>query len=152
MQNLISRAIEIMIKTERLHKHLIDTNASTIGMHRTQHIILMHIDRNKRIESQKSLAERMGITPAAITGALQKLEASGYIKRIVGCDNRYNEIEITEEGRAIVEKTKHLFDLSDRELFNGFTPEELEGYICYINKIYKNIEKQLESFCPGGEL
>ena len=151
MDNIISKAIEIMIKTERMHKHLIDANASTIGMHRTQHIILMHIDRNKRIESQKSLADRMGSTPAAITGALQKLEASGYIRRIVGCDNRYNEIEITDAGRLIVEKTKHLFDSVDRTLFDDFTPEELEGYITFLNKINNNIEKQLDVFSGGDK-
>lgn len=151
MDSKISRAIDIMIKTERMHKHLIDTYAQTIGIHRTQHRILMYIDKNKRIESQKCLAERMGITQAAITGAIKKLEASGYIRRSVGCDNRYNEIEITEEGKIIVEKTKHLFESVDRALFEGFSELELQGYENYLNKIYENIEKKLEAFSSGGE-
>lgn len=149
MENKLREAIDIMIKTERMHKHLIDTYAETVGMHRTQHIILMHIDRNKKIESQKCLAERMGITPAAITGALKKLEAAGYIRRSAGCDNRYNEIEITDEGRTIVEKTKHLFEMADKTLFEGFTVEELEGYIGYLEKIHLNIEKQFFAISGG---
>ena len=70
----ISSAVNVMIQTERMHKHMLDSNVSKIGLHRTQHRVLMHIARRGKLLSQKALAEHIGITPAAITGVLKKLE------------------------------------------------------------------------------
>ena len=86
----ISSAVNVMIQTDRMHKQLLDSNVSKIGIHRTAHRVLMHIARHGRMLSQKSLAEHIGITPAAMTGVLKKLESDGYIERVHGDDNRYN--------------------------------------------------------------
>ena len=146
----ISRAVNIMIQTDRMHKHLFDSNVSKIGIHRTQHRVLMHIARHGKLESQKSLAEHIGITPAAITGVLKKLESDGYIERVQGSDNRYNEVKMTERGRAVVEESFLLFLRLDTSLFAGFSDEELDGYIYCLEKIQNNIRKNLDT--PIGEV
>ena len=52
----------------------------------------------------------------------------------------------------ITKKTKELFAAADRSLFEGFTDEELDGYINCIEKIYHNIRKQLPGAeCCGGK-
>ena len=86
-ESKIFSAVNVMIKTDRLHKHLLDASVSKIGLHRTQHRILMHIARHKRIDSQKCLADHIGVSAAAITGALKKLEKDGYIKRLQGAED-----------------------------------------------------------------
>ena len=141
----IFSAVNTMIKTDRMHKHLLDSNVGKIGIHRTQHRILMHIAHNDKLRSQKSLAEHIGISPAAITGALKKLECGGYIKRAQGSDGRYNEVLITELGKKAVEDTKVLFSALDTSLFDGFTDDELEGYIYYLEKIQSNINRHIEN-------
>ena len=144
-ENRIFSAVNTMIKTDRMHKHLLDSNVGKIGIHRTQHRILMYISRNNKLGSQKSLAEHLGVSAAAITGALKKLECDGYIKRAQGSDNRFNEFEITDLGKKAVEDTKQLFSALDTSLFEGFTDEELDGYIYYLEKIQKNINKHFEN-------
>lgn len=139
----ISSAVNTMIQTDRMHKQLLEANVSKIGLHRTQHRVLMHIARHGKLLSQKSLAEHIGITPAAITGVLKKLERDGYIERIHGDDNRYNEVKVTELGRKVVEESKLLFLSLDTSLFEGFSDSELEGYIAYLEKIQKNIREKL---------
>ena len=146
----ISSAVNIMIKTDRLHKQLLDNTVSGIGIHRSQHRILMHIARNNKLVSQKSLAEHMGITPAAITVALKKLEKDGYIKRKQGEDNRFREVEITEAGKRVVNETRELFSKADTSLFENFSDEELEGYVMSLEKINANIRKQLPNCNEGG--
>ena len=142
----ISSAVNIMIQTDRMHKHLLDGSVSKIGLHRTQHRVLMHIARHGKMLSQKSLAEHIGITPAAITGVLKKLEQDGYIKRVQGDDNRYNEVKVTELGKRVVEDSFALFTKLDTSLFEGFSDSELDGYIGYLKKIQENIRKNSESF------
>lgn len=64
----LSRAVDMMIRTDRMHKSMIDSRVKEIGIHRTQHRILMHLARCDKLPSQKELAERLDITPAAVTG------------------------------------------------------------------------------------
>ena len=142
----IASAVSIMIQTDRMHKHLLDSKVSKIGLHRTQHRVLMHIARKDKLLSQKSIAEHMGLTPAAITGVLKRLESDGYIKRIVGSDNRYNEVVITDLGKKIVEDSYRLFSEVDASLFDGFTESELDGYISCLQKIQSNIKAREENY------
>ena len=148
----ISSAVNAMITTNRMHKHLFDLSVADIGIHRTQHRILMYISRNNRLVSQKSISEHMGITDAATTAAIKRLEADGYIKRTQGTDARYREVEITEKGRLIVEHTRELFLRIDTSLFDGFSEEELDGYITYLEKIQANINKRMSQCTVGGEV
>lgn len=145
--NGIAKAIDMMLITDRMHKHLIDFQASKIGIHRTQHRILMHIARNGKLGSQKSIAEHMGVSSAAITMALKKLEQGGYIERNQGSDGRFNEVTITEKGKMIVEETKQLFTAADTSLFDGFSDAELESYMKILTKIQENIGKQMPKAC-----
>ena len=143
-ESRLAKAIEIMIKTEHMHKSLIDYNARTLGIHRTQHRILMHLARKEKLPSQKELADCLDVTPAAITGALKKLEFDGYVERTLGHDNRFNELKITEKGRELVKKTCRLFSEVDSSLFDGFTDDQLDTYINCLEKLQSNIKKQCE--------
>ena len=138
----LSRAIEMMIKTDKMHRCMIDARVKEIGIHRTQHRILMNLARNGALPSQKELADRLGITPAAVTGALKKIEQDGYVERTLGQDTRYNELKITEKGRAMVDKTRELFSAADTAMFDGFTDEELDTYISCLEKLQSNMKKQ----------
>ena len=139
----VFKAIEMFIKTNRMHKKLIDFGVqSSINIHRTQHIILMHLAKCNTLLSQKELAEHLNITPAAVTGALKKLECDGYIRRSVGGDNRYNEITITEQGRRVVEESRALFQRIDRSLFVGFSDEEIRTFTDFLERMQNNMRME----------
>lgn len=140
----LSRAIDMMIKTDHMHKALIDFRVSDLGIHRTQHRILMHLARHESLPSQKELAKYLDVTPAAITGALKKIEQNGYVERTLGRDNRYNELRITDKGRELVLRTRQLFSEIDTAMFEGLSDEELDTYISCLEKLQSNIRKQCE--------
>lgn len=144
-ESKLPKAVDMMIRTDRMHRCLIDTCVRDIGIHRTQHRILMHLARHEMLPSQKELAEHLDVTPAAVTGALKKIERDGYIERKLGHDNRYNEINITEKGRALVRLTHEIFSDADTSLFDGFSDDELGAYISCLEKIQKNIKMRLDS-------
>ena len=134
--------IDLLIKINRAHKKTIDYSVSTkIGLHRTQHIILMKLSKSNSLPSQKELAKHIGVSAAAISGALKKLEESELITRRIGSDCRFNEIEITEKGKSIVSITKKLFAEIDKGLFEGFTDDELISFMGYLDRINKNVNK-----------
>ncbi len=143
MSNIkLSRAIEMMMKINKMHHEMIHFRAKEIGMHRTQHRILMHLAMDAKLSSQKELADRLHITPAAITVALKKIEQEGYVERALGHDARYNELKITEKGRALVNRTQEIFHRADTAMFENFSDEELDAYISCLEKIQLNIQKQ----------
>ncbi len=143
-EDRLNRAIEMMIRTDHMHRHLIDSCVKDIGVQHTQHRILMHLARHKLLPSQKELAEHLNITAAAVTLSLKKLERDGYIERSLGQDNRFNEIMITEKGRALVSKTRDAFSKTDRSLFVSFTSEELDAYIKALEKMQENMNRIIE--------
>ncbi len=144
LETKLSRAVEMMIKTDRMHKCMIDARVREIGIHRTQHIILMNLAGCDKLPSQKELAERLDVTPAAVTGALKSMEQSGYIEKTLGQDNRYNEVKITPKGRELVARTHELFSEADVSMFEGFSEAELDNYIASLEKLQANIKKQCE--------
>ena len=143
-QALLESAIRMMMRTDRMHRGLIEDGVKDIGLHRTAHMILMTLAREKKCPSQKELAERFSITPAAVTGILKNLERDGYIIREVGRDTRYNEISITERGREVVEISRKKFREVDSSMFSGFSDEELRQYIAMLEKIQANMDKKME--------
>jgi DNA-binding MarR family transcriptional regulator len=104
----------------------------------------MYLAASERLPSQKELADHLDISPAAVTGAIKKIEADGYIERKQGRDNRYYELMITDKGRELVKKTKNIFCEADASMFVGFTDEELDIYISCLEKLQANIRKQYE--------
>ncbi len=138
-------AVNMLIQTNRLHKRLIDTKvAGRIGLHRTQHIILMRLAKTGVLPSQKELADHLGVSAAAITTALKKLESGGYIERSCGNDNRYNEIRITALGKTTVEDSKSIFLEIDKSMFINFSYGEIDELIASLEKIQNNILSQME--------
>lgn len=128
-----------LIQTDRLHRSVVESFLASLGIHRSQHLILMHLSKENEAPSQKSLAEHFKISPAAIAVTLKKLEENGYILRISHKDDvRLNNITLTEKGKEIVEKSKTLFEETDFAMFEKFTKDD-----------YKNLNKCLEKMTQG---
>ena len=114
---------------------------SATGIHRSQHMILMYLYRCKDKKSQKDIAKHFEISAAAVAVSLKKLEAGGYIKRTC-CDNdnRFNEIEITEKGKAIVDFSHCLFEQIDAETFSGMSDNEKQTLVLLLDKVLSNLK------------
>ena len=142
-ENKIFTAVNMMMQTDKMHRCLLEFKAKDFGMPITSHRVLMHLSKCDKLMSQKTLADRLAITPAAVTGILKRLEAGKYIERKLGADNRYNEIFITDKGRAVVNETRLTFGSADKTLFDDFSDEEMDVYVRCLEKMQANINKQL---------
>ncbi len=147
----LEKAIELTMHTRHLQKALFESRLKTTGLYGTQHRILMHLACHNKLKSQKELADHLQITPAAVTGALKKLQADGYIDKSLGRDNRFNEIGITEKGSEVVRLSKEIFDSTERSVFDGFSDEELDMYIQCLEKLKRNIKSNEKKYTEGTE-
>ena len=138
----IQEAIHVFVRTNIAHRKMIERWATDAGMHRSQHRMLMYLSKQECSPSQKELAERFEISPAAVAVTLKKLEADGYIeraKRTEIADSRYNEIRITEQGRQATLQSRKYFQHVDAEAFRDFSDEELELFTSLLSRMQQNL-------------
>ncbi len=135
-------AIRMLIRVMRRHHACVERRIGDLGIHHSQHRMLMQLARTERIPSQKELAETMGISPAAVATTLKRLEKEGYITRTIpGEDNRRNEICITARGLAKVVESREIFESIDRAMFDGLTEEELH----VLNRVVGRMDANLDA-------
>ena len=136
-------AMRKLTRIMRRHLAYVDRQIGDLGIHHGQHRMLIQLT-NPDIShpSQKELAEILGISPAAVATSLKRLEREGYVSRsMTDEDNRKNEIRITEEGLARVNKSRAIFEATDEALFAGFTPEEIDLFTSFLERIDNNLDK-----------
>ena len=135
-------AVFLLLRIMRRHHACMERRLSEHGIHHSQHRMLVQLARQQEdTPSQKELAEIMGISPAAVTTSLKKLEKEEYVTRsATDEDNRRNEIHITEKGIAKINENHGIFEALDRSMFEGFSEEELATLISLMNRIDKNLD------------
>ncbi len=141
-EEIVQRAIFTFIATDKMHRRAIEHRSAQIGLHRSQHRMLMYLSCCEGTPSQKDLAKHFDISPAAVAGTLKKLESDGYIER-GKCserqDSRFNEIRITEQGREATVQSRQYFRHIDNEAMRGFSDGELEMFIGFLMRMQENI-------------
>ena len=91
--------------------------------------------------TQKELAELCHMDEASISRSLDKLSRSGYLERRPDPSSRRSFlICLTQEGLLEAEKVRALLAFVDDQLWAGISPEEMEIFAQYLEKICKNLE------------
>jgi DNA-binding MarR family transcriptional regulator len=92
--------------------------------------------------SQKELSKQMRLTQGAVSGSIKRLLKLGMIEQIpLEEDMRYNRLVITEQGRAVIADYEEHIHTRYKELFLGFTQEELEQFNKSLQKINANLDE-----------
>lgn len=133
-----------LVTLARSHRMQLDRYAEVHRLQRGQQrllVILAHMNEENGPVSQRDLAERLHVTPAAVAVTLKRLEAEGIVSRkVLQKDNRYNEIALTQKGQEIVIGCEKAFQKTDHQLFDGFTEEELDTLENFLERMEHNLE------------
>ena len=130
---------------KKLHRCIFEKRISSLGIHHSQHQLLMYIAKEKEIKSQKQIAQKFGITPAAVARTLKTLESEGFIERSnIETDSRINRIIITDKGQEIVDKTHIAFKEVDYCIFEEFSDEDLEHLNAYLDDMKNKLVQKNE--------
>lgn len=147
---LYREAMGNIIKTSRLNRRVMDGKIQQLGIHHSQHFLLMFLSRQAEMPSQREIAKEFDISPAAVATAIKKLEQGGYIeKNIAREDGRTHEIGLTAQGRCVVEKSRVLFQEKDMEIFEGIEEQEILQMKKTLEKVLQNLKKLEEKQREG---
>ena len=130
------KAVHLLNVTHRRHRMMCEDKVDTLGMNRSQHRMLMYLSRNEATPSQKELVEKFGVTAAAITGSLAKLQADGYITREMSTvDQRRNIIRLTEKGKKVAKQSCDFFRETDKSLLKNLDEKSVDQLIKLLEKL-----------------
>ncbi len=142
-EQLCQNAMRLFLLTNRMHKRIANRRTASLGIHPSQHRMLMHLSSCKNTPSQREIAEHFDISSAAVAVTLKKLEKDGYIiksKNADRYDSRFNEITITEKGKREAEETSEYFKYIDIHMFDNFNNYEIRDLIELLEKAKENLQ------------
>lgn len=91
-------------------------------------------------QSQKQLAERVGITPPSMTVALRKMEEKGYVSRKQDeRDQRVIKIQLAPRGEECIEGIQKVVKEMESIIYQGMSREE----ILLMNRLLANMKQNL---------
>ncbi|WP_330181544.1 MarR family winged helix-turn-helix transcriptional regulator [Nocardia sp. NBC_01503] len=113
-----------------------------LGLHPGQEALLLELDRVGPT-IQAKLSDALGCEPPSITIMARKLEASGHIRRTPAPDDRRASIvELTESGRELTERIKHLWHALAEETVTGLSPETVTALPQLLNTLTGNVDSR----------
>lgn len=97
---------------------------------------------------QKDIEQYFSIGRSTVTNIIQLMEKKGYIAReSVEHDARLKKVVLTEKGIDNCEMIENLVSNLDTRLVEGITDEELYVFYSVIEKLKRNLTKQI---CSDG--
>ena len=133
------------LRTDRFHRCAAESQVKKLGIHRSQHMMLMHLAHCSEPPTQAELAKVFEISPAAVTVTLQKLEKAGFVARAaIDGNNRAKYISITPEGMNIVRQSWEIYKALDEAMLAGLSEEDLRKFAEVLSRMQEN----LRSFSP----
>ncbi|MGG1658303.1 MarR family winged helix-turn-helix transcriptional regulator [Brevibacillus sp. NRS-1366] len=110
----------------------------------SQSLILRILDVNGP-QKVSSIAERLGITPGAVTSLSDKLIAGGYaIRNRDHTDRRVVQLEITDQGRELLLKYQAELGRTIEQFFVGLSEEDIHHLVRIYQQVLKNIDQRRE--------
>ena len=140
----IRQVCRMFIHTDRLHRKQVERFADTLGVHRSQHFVLMRTAHMGGSVAQKTLASELEISPAALAVTLKKLQNGGFIKKVpTEDDQRENTVTLTEKGKEIIRVSEQKFSGIDAKMMEGFSDEELLRLLGFLERMQENLKEGL---------
>ena len=98
-------------------------------------VLALSIIQNEPGLVQKSLAEALSVNQASAMATVNKLEASGYVRRAKGKDKRSKALFITKQGKVTFERSLECERQLSSELVASFSSDEQEQLAVMLDKI-----------------
>jgi DNA-binding MarR family transcriptional regulator len=129
----------LVAQVGRLHHKRAHTLLEELGLYHGQPRLLLVLWREEG-QTQSELAERLRVRPATITKMLQRMAEAGFVERRRDSrDQRVVRVYLTDAGRAVQEQVQQVWAQMEREVLEGFQPEERDQLHGFLLRIRENL-------------
>lgn len=121
------------------HRNIVDSKFREKGIYFGQPPILKYLSENENA-TQKEIAEFLHISPPSVATSLKRMEESGLVVRLENKkDARRNIVKLTKKGKELHAFAENTFMRIDDIAYKGFTEEEMELMVTFLERMNKNI-------------
>ena len=110
--------------------------------------LVLGILRDHGTMTPSELGERLIVTRATVTGLLDSLERTGFVRRSPNpADRRSLVVEITPAGLAVAQELRTIVHRNEKAWMSSLSDAELQGYIEQLHRIQDRLAPDP---APGG--
>lgn len=103
---------------------------------------MLHALHRKDGQSQKELANKLGVKPSTITVMLRRMEKGELVERRQDADDqRISRVYLTEKGKKAWIEVKEIMKDLEAECFGNFTDEDQDLLRRLLMQMYDNLAK-----------
>ena len=107
------------------------------------HLLLYILTRPHQRLCSTELHRGLGLSRAAVSELLKKLREKGFLTlRTAPEDERQKLIEPTDRALELKQTLDRLAARTETQIFNGFSPQEIEALLCFQMRILQNLNKE----------
>jgi DNA-binding MarR family transcriptional regulator len=117
-----------------------DAGAAMVGLHSTDWRILDVLCHVGEL-SAGEVATYLGVSNGAITGAVDRLERAGAVRRVRGQDRRKVMLQVVKDGDERVEAAYDRLYAEFAQLHEELTDEQLELVLGYLRKATEAVQR-----------
>jgi DNA-binding MarR family transcriptional regulator len=134
-------ALLSLVRTSSLMQKLSDRFFSRFGLTDVQFNILMILKEHGSAGlSQQELSEHLIVTKSNVVGLIDRLERSGYVKRMSHpSDRRFNQIVLTPGGRRLELKIEESYFTEVDKMMNALSNPQKRAVIQAMERIRQYI-------------
>lgn len=138
--------LEIKNLNNMIHRHFANLKSTELLNELTGsngYIIAYLMQHEDELITQKQIEEVLGITRSTASIVLSNMEKYQLITReVLPNDSRIKRIFLTDKGRELHEIMHNEKLVFEKKLQKGFTEEELDLFLSFINRIKDNIKEE----------
>lgn len=113
-----------LVKMCKQYFNCLNIMLSEVGLYEGQHHTLMQLWETDGLP-QVELTKRLGVEPASVSKAVERMEQAGFIQRQPDPDDaRANCIFLTEKGRGLQEPVRRILVEAEERLLAHMSVEE----------------------------
>jgi DNA-binding MarR family transcriptional regulator len=126
----------------RLQATRADQAMDKIGLFRGQAFLLMILSHHDGL-THTEIAQKMQISPAAVTKIIQRMEKLNYVQRRPDPnDERISRVFLMDEGKAVTQQIHHSFTEIDEVIIAGFSEEDQKKLKTLLLRVLKNLRNR----------
>lgn len=139
-----AQAEELMLfhDVHRAHRSAILAALARLGLQDVGQpkVLILLSSLQEGCANQRKLADALHISPATMAASLKSLERRGYVtKQSDQRDGRCKLVSITQKGIDAVQRCNDAFAMVDKQLYAGFTQQEMEQVKDFHRRMLQNL-------------
>lgn len=125
----------------RLQRNSFDRKVAALNVTRSQWAMIAIVSRYPG-STQRTIAEYLEMSEASAGRLIDRLCADGLLERRDRRDDRRaRAVYLTEKAGPLLTKLGAIAAESEQRMFNGFSDEEIQQLLNFMDRIYENVSR-----------